>query len=398
MADTAAWLIDRVLPEVAVRQWVLALPHRVRFLCAYDPELCRGVRRILVRALSSFYRRRARELGIAEPRTGGVVFTQRFDSALRLNVHFHVLWPDGVFEIPPRLGTPATFHPAEPPTDDDIAALAQALRHRVLRFLRRRGKLPADDTDPTCHDLDQDPPLLATLAAAAVQGRTALGPEAGAHAERLGRGSAAGGEFGGGKLCADCEGFSLHAATCVPHYSRERLEKLCRYAARPPVVHDRLSLTKNGKVLYKLKRRYRDGSTHVVLDPMTLIERLAALVPRPRVHLTTYHGVFAPAASYRDRVVPPPPDDDHDGDSCTRAESTTPDRPRRKRYSWAELMKRVFEVDVLICEHCGGTRKLLAFLTEPRAIRRILEHLGLPAEPPPIAQARPPPDPVLPYG
>ena len=96
--------------------------------------------------------------------------------------------------------------------------------------------------------------------------------------------------------------------------------------------------------------------------------------------------------------MPPPPDDDHDGDSCTRAESTTPDRPRRKRYSWAELMKRVFEVDVLICEHCGGTRKLLAFLTEPRAIRRILEHLGLPAEPPPLAQARPPPDPVLPYG
>jgi len=70
MADTAAWLIDRVLPEVAVRQWVLALPHRVRFLCAYNPELCGGVRRILVRALSSFYRRRARELGIAEPHTG----------------------------------------------------------------------------------------------------------------------------------------------------------------------------------------------------------------------------------------------------------------------------------------------------------------------------------------
>ncbi len=94
MADTAAWLIDRVLPEVAVRQWVLALPHRVRFLCAYDPDLCRGVRRILVRALSSFYRRRACALGIEEPRTGGVVFTQRFDSALLLNVHLLVLWPD----------------------------------------------------------------------------------------------------------------------------------------------------------------------------------------------------------------------------------------------------------------------------------------------------------------
>jgi hypothetical protein len=58
---------------------------------------------------------------------------------------------------------------------------------------------------------------------------------------------------------------------------------------------------------------------------------------------------------------------------------------------------RSFELDVLICEHCGATRKLLAFLTEPRAIRRILEHLGLPATSPPIALARPPPDPVLPY-
>ena len=130
---------------------------------------------------------------------------------------------------------------------------------------------------------------------------------------------------------------------------------------------------------------------------MTLIERLAALVPRPRVHLTTYHGVFAPAASYRDRVVPPPPEGEQDHASCTEDGSAQPERPRRKRYSWAELMKRVFEMDVLICEHCGGTRKLLAFLTEPRAVRRILEHLGLPAEPPPIAPARPPPDPVLPY-
>ncbi len=60
-------------------------------------------------------------------------------------------------------------------------------------------------------------------------------------------------------------------------------------------------------------------------------------------------------------------------------------------------MKRVFLVDVLICEQCGGTRKLLTFLTEPRAVRRILEHLGLPADPPPVAKARPPPDPALPF-
>jgi hypothetical protein len=95
------------------------------------------------------------------------------------------------------------------------------------------------------------------------------------------------------------------------------------------------------------------------------------------VHLTTYHGVFAPAASYRDRVVPSLPEENHDDASCTKVDPT-PERPKRKRYSWAELMKRVLEVDVLICEHCDGTRTLLAFLTEPRTVRRILEHLGLP--------------------
>jgi len=68
-----------------LRQWVLALLHRVRFLCAYDPELCRGVRRIFVRAVSSHYRRRARAEGLEDPRTGCIAFTQRFDSALRLN-------------------------------------------------------------------------------------------------------------------------------------------------------------------------------------------------------------------------------------------------------------------------------------------------------------------------
>jgi hypothetical protein len=224
MADTAAHLVDRVLPDVPVRQWVLALPHRVRFLCAYDPELCRGVRRVFVRAITSFYKRRARDRGIEEPRTGCIVFTQRFDSALRLNVHFHTLWPDGVFRTPDRLDEEAEFEPLGPPTDADIARLATALRHRVLRYLRKTGKLPADDCDPT--DTFDEQPLLATLAAAATRGATVLGPRAGAQTPRLGRGSASGGEFRRGKLCSDCEGFSLHAGVRIPEFCRKRLEKL----------------------------------------------------------------------------------------------------------------------------------------------------------------------------
>jgi hypothetical protein len=98
MVDTAALLVDQVIPDVApVRQWVLSLPYRVRLLCAHDPAALSAVRRILVRAVSGYYERAAKRLGKPLPRTGAVAFVQRFDSALRLNVHLHVLWLDGVY-------------------------------------------------------------------------------------------------------------------------------------------------------------------------------------------------------------------------------------------------------------------------------------------------------------
>jgi len=402
MHDTAAWLVDRVLPWTPVRQWVLALPHRVRFLCAYDPELCRGVRTIFVRAVASFYKARAKRSGVAEPRTGCVASTQRFDSALRTNLHFHTLWPDGTFTCSP--GAPeVAFHPAAPPTDEEIARLARTLRSRVLRFLHKRGALPREDGDEPSQ-LD-DPPVLAALAAASVQGKRAFGPRAGRHADRIGRGTECGGEFRRGKLCADADGFSLHAGVLIPDYCREKLERLCAYAVRPPVVHERMSLSEDGtRVVYKLKKKYRDGSTHVVLEPLDLIARLAALVPRPRVNLVTYHGVLAPAASCRDRVVPsPPPAREATPPTCKRSTKSTESKPSPtphaspRRYSWAELMQRVYAIDVLTCQHCGGRRSVLAFHTDPRVIGRILDHLGLPTDPPCIASARAPPEPTLPY-
>ena len=159
-----------------------------------------------------------------------------------------------------------------------------------------------------------------------------------------------------------------------------------------------MSLSADGsKVIYKLKRKFRDGSTHVVLEPLDLIARLAALVPRPRVNLVTYHAVLAPAASLRDRIVPAPPDPKPAAPrACNRSpDSAEPDPPPQptqpRRYSWAELMRRVYLVDVLRCPHCGGERKVLAFLTDPNVIAKILAHLGLPTQSPHVAPARAPP-------
>ena len=83
----------------------------------------------------------------------------------------------------------------------------------------------------------------------------------------------------------------------VPGKARARLERLCRYALRPAVGQDRLQAMPDGTIVLELRRRWRDGTTHVIVEPVELLERLAALVSRPRVNLVLYHGVFAPRAN-----------------------------------------------------------------------------------------------------
>ena len=84
----------------------------------------------------------------------------------------------------------------------------------------------------------------------------------------------------------------------------QKLERLCRHISRPAVSEKRLSLTPNGNIRYQLKTPYRDGTTHVIFEPLDFIPRLAALVPKPRVNLTRFHGVFARNSHYRAVVTP----------------------------------------------------------------------------------------------
>jgi len=102
----------------------------------------------------------------------------------------------------------------------------------------------------------------------------------------------------------ESSGFSLHAGIAANAPQRDKVERLARYISRPPVATERLSLTQGGNVRYALKTPYRDGTTHVIFEPEDFIARLAALVPKPRVHLTRYHGAFAPASPDRARIVP----------------------------------------------------------------------------------------------
>ena len=80
---------------------------------------------------------------------------------------------------------------------------------------------------------------------------------------------------------------------------RRKLERLCRYITRPPIASKRLSMDRQGRVVYRYRRPFRDGSTHVVFEPLDFMARLAALVPRPRLNLTRFHGVFAPRKRWK---------------------------------------------------------------------------------------------------
>ncbi len=151
------------------------------------------------------------------------------------------------------------------------------------------------------------------------------------------------------------------------------------------MAQDRLQLTDEGQVRLELRRPWADGTTHLLFDPVELLERLAALTPRPRINLILYHGVLAPRAAWRSLVVQFGTAGSPDAAACRH----------RRNYLWAELMRRSLGLDVLACPRCGGRLTLIALIEDPAVIERILRHLGLPTELPEARPARAPPGQLL---
>jgi hypothetical protein len=138
------------------------------------------------------------------------------------------------------------------------------------------------------------------------------------------------------------------------------------------VSEKRLSLAPNRIIRYQLKTPYFDGTTHVIFEPLDFIARLAALVSKPRVSLTRFHGVFAPNSKHRALVMPAK------RGKCIKAkitdESQTP-AERRAAMTLAQRLKRVFNIDIETCRECGGAMKVIACIEDPAVIQKILEHL-----------------------
>jgi hypothetical protein len=391
MSQTAAQLVDHVIPHVPVRQWVLSLPIPLRLLLAAQPELITPVLGVVLRVLERHLRDAAGLVG-GEGQGGAVTLVQRFGSAANLNVHLHCLVLGGVYRSDAE-GV-AEFIEAAAPTDEELHELLHTVIARLMKMLTRRGVLVEDTGQSWLGEPDdegEEARTLRLLQAAAVTYRIAFGARAGQKVLTL-RGAMPREVTARQPLCAELDGFSLHAAVRIEAHERKRLERLCRYITRPALSDERIRVNAAGQVELELKTPWRDGTTHLVMSPLEFMQRLAALVPRPRLHLIRYHGVLAPNAKLRARVVPQgllahaPAATEAAGAGECDVETV---QGRAHRIGWARLLKRVFDIDVQRCPRCGGGQvKIIAAILERAAIEKILTHLGLDPQPPPRGKAR----------
>ena len=254
--------------------------------------------------------------------------------------------------------------------------MTHTIARRVARSLERQGLLERDTghTYLTADGVDEDPESpLNQLLGSSITYRIAVGPQQGRKVFTLQTLPDESDSLSSSPV-AETAGFSLHAGVATKANERAKLERLCRYITRPAVSTKRLSLTRNGQLRYELKTPWRNGTTHVIFEPLDFISRLVSLIPKPRVNLTRFHGIFAPNSKYRVLVTPAKrgkgkkvktPDEEQDQTAAEKRASMT----------WAKRLKRVFNIDIETCTECGGEVRIIASIEDPEVIRKILAHM-----------------------
>jgi hypothetical protein len=298
MANTAANLVDRVLPAVPVRQWVLSLPWELRALAAFNADVLSALARIFVEAIFARHKRWAKQRGLGKAPSGAVTHVQRFGSSINLNVHFHVMVIDGVFTRDEEGRT--LFHSAPSPTHEELDLIVRLVRRRAIAWLTRKGHLGVPSEEHT-QDAPAQTSLDACAAIAMARGTVQrMGDEP--KAERDGASDL--GAPPANERAVEHDGFNLHADVAIAGDDDLGRERLMRYGARPPLALDRLRRLPGGRIAYRIKKLRNGRAKHRVMTPLEFLARLAAIVPPPRYPLLRYHGVLGPRSAWRRDIVP----------------------------------------------------------------------------------------------
>jgi hypothetical protein len=308
-------------------------------------------------------------------RVGGVSVLQRAGGSLNVHPHVHMLVTDGAWheQADGRL----RFESTPAPTLDEVAALAERIARRLTKMFHRRGltlREGADAPPPQPPD-----PLAGCIQIALGLGhRESEGPALTIASDEPPRPRPRPRDP---PLCAIAQGVNVHAGVVVPAGDRAALERVVRYLLRPPLSLKRLSLRDDGAVVYRLQRPDRRGRTALVMTPLELLARLAAILPAPRLALRRQLGVFAAGSPDRRKIMPAPAP----SQSCHPAHSAP------TRVPWAELLRRVWHIEALRCDRCGGRLRPIALIQDLAEAERYLRERGEFTPLPGPARSRGPP-------
>jgi Zn-finger nucleic acid-binding protein len=340
--------LDELLPDVPYRQWVLILPKRLRYFVHRDPRLAGEIASIFARTLTVYYRKKSAAPRAAAPAQFHAL--QRFGSAINLHLHDHAVVSDGCFTL--EAGK-LKFYPARPPGVLDIAKLLEILRRRIFRRMLRLGAVPASSIREM--------------------------------------------------LTWPHSGFSLDAGTRIESGDRDALRRLLLYVLRPALSLKKLTYKPELNLVRYQPSKTNGGPSYHEWTGVEFVRRMAALIPPPRKHVVRYYGALGPCSPLRSAV-----------NCATRGKATSAEleagyavtllgRAAREagkaakkaasaaRKSWAACMRKVFEVDPVLCAKCGGEMKLVAVILDDGELDRILAHQGWPTEFPKTKPSRAPP-------
>jgi len=319
MVETAAHLVENLIPAVPIRQFVISFPMRIRHYLRTD-DILQKVLRIVVEEIR-------KKLIACSPETshaqiGAISFIHHFGNTLNIHPHFHLVVPDGIFS---HDGDSLLFHESFL-APDDIVDIQESIRKRVLRYFGRRGWFDKETVEKM--------------------------------------------------LAYENSGFSLNANVRIQSWDREGLERLIRYCARPCFASENLSW--NGPWLqYRFPKPTHTGKKFIQLEPLEFIDRIAAFIPFPRRHRRHYHGVFAPNSPVRGRVTANAKRRPRSSIPPSLQEET--EKVEKVSLDWAKLIARIYQDNPLVCG-CGKEIKITAFVTHSAQIWRILRGIGWPIE------------------
>lgn len=275
-----------LLPRVPVRHWVLTLPEKWRWTLARRPETLRRVSRAFMREVFGWLRERAAEHTgrSAGLHCGAVAAVHRTGSSLELNVHLHGLVLDGVYLV--EGDGEAVFHPThDDPSGSELSRIVRGVQRRAREIMSVKAT-PSDEEVRLAQQLGAGP-----VARSSVRRVRLPGAPPRSRTPRSGR-------------AVMRSGLRVHAGEPVPADDRPGLARLARYVTRPLPDPSSFSRLPSGTIRYRLEHPFSDGTTHIELSPEALAQTLAQLVPAEASPRVQYHGILAPRAAHRWRVIP----------------------------------------------------------------------------------------------